>query len=151
MGAFEFRPLPHSCFSYYTSRGNGQSSKENSKNWRYLSDYIKVNLQMNHPIEILLKAMMAATYWSPSPYVIFKCSMLSLQGRVLWALKLLQFKGPFLGRKKIGHKIKHRALEGPVQAKDPKFILHELHENTTRCPRWLSFPISTFIRNEIEA
>lgn len=33
-----------------------------------------------------------------------------------------------LPRKKInGHKNKHRASEGPVQAKDPEFILHELH------------------------
>lgn len=38
-------------------------------------------------------------------------------------------------RGKIGHKIKHRALEGPVQAKDPKLKIQELHENTSGWPR----------------
>lgn len=71
---------------------------------------------------------MGTAYPSPSPRVMSNPGFMGPKASAIQRA---------LPRKKInGHKNKHRASEGPVQAKDPEFILHELHGDTIGCPGW---------------
>lgn len=88
------------------------------------------------PIGILLEIMMGTAYPSPSPRVMSKCSLLSLQDPGFMEPEASATQWALPRKKKNGHKNKHRASEGPVQAKDPEFILHELHGDTIGCPGW---------------
>lgn len=65
-----------------------------------------------------------------------KCSLLSLQDPGFMGPEASAIQRVLPRKKKNGHKNKHRASEEPVEAKDPEFILHELHGDTIECPGW---------------
>lgn len=124
-------------------RHNLQRKTVRTGSWRGLYhsvDHIKVNVWMNYPTEILLEIMREVTYWSPSPCVLSVRSTSTLspqdpgfmdpEASVVWrALRR---------SRKNGHKIKHRALEGPKSLKFRSFMETQVGGQGAS----LSFPVS---------